>query len=158
MIGWRTVLLLGLLVALPALALVEPYDFDTEEQRLRYLEFTRELRCPKCQNQNLADSNAPIAQDLRHELQRLLREGRSDTEIVDFMVARYGEYVLYQPRMGPRTLLLWASPALMLLGGVLVVFGIVRRARRAAARRESALSAAERERLAQLLADGEERR
>lgn len=75
MIGWRTVLLLGLLVALPALALVEPYDFDTEEQRLRYLEFTRELRCPKCQNQNLADSNAPIAQDLRHELQRLLREG-----------------------------------------------------------------------------------
>ncbi|HMV72466.1 MAG TPA: cytochrome c-type biogenesis protein CcmH [Pseudomonadales bacterium] len=154
----RLLLPLLLLVALGVNAAVDPYQFDSEEQRVRYLEFTRELRCPKCQNQNLADSNAPIAADLRHELQRLLHEGRSDSEIIDFMVERYGEYVLYEPRLEPKTVLLWTAPVLMLLGGVLVLAGVLRRARRAASGRGDALAPDEQARLRQLLHDGEERR
>lgn len=146
-----------LLVTMLAHAAIDPYEFDTEEQRLRYLDFTRELRCPKCQNQNLADSNAPIAQDLRHQLQRLLREGRSDQEIVDFMVDRYGEYVLYEPRLEAKTLLLWAAPGLMLLGGAGILLVVVLRARRAASSRERGLSAEERKRLLRLLHEGEDR-
>ncbi len=154
----RLLLPLLLLVALGVNAAVDPYQFDSEEQRVRYLEFTRELRCPKCQNQNLADSNAPIAADLRHELQRLLHEGRSDSEIIDFMVERYGEYVLYEPRLEPKTVLLWTAPVLMLLGGMLVLAGVLRRARRAASGRGDALAPDEQARLRQLLHDGEERR
>jgi cytochrome c-type biogenesis protein CcmH len=145
-------LLLALLVT-PLHAGVETFDFATEEQRQRYLEFARELRCPKCQNQNLADSNAPIAQDLRLELHRLLLEGKTDAEIVDFMVTRYGEYVLYEPPLETKTLLLWGAPVLMLCGGLLVLAGIVRRARRAGAARAVALSDAERRRLEALLDD-----
>jgi cytochrome c-type biogenesis protein CcmH len=148
----RRAALLLLLLALGAQAAVETYQFANEQQRQRYLEFTRELRCPKCQNQNLADSNAPIAADLRRELHRLLGEGKSDAEIVDFMVSRYGEYVLYKPRLEPKTWLLWAAPVLMLLGGGVVLARVLRRARamrdQAA---EAALSEAERARLAALL-------
>lgn len=148
----RRAALLLLLLALGAQAAVETYEFADEQQRQRYLEFTRELRCPKCQNQNLADSNAPIAADLRRELHRLLGEGRSDAEIVDFMVSRYGEYVLYKPRLEPKTWLLWAAPVLMLMAGGVVLARVLRRARtmrdQAA---EAALSEAERARLAALL-------
>lgn len=137
-----------LLAATLAHAVVETYDFSREEDRTRYQRFTYELRCPKCQNQNLADSNAPIAADLRRELHRLLEEGRSDDEIVDFMVQRYGEYVLYRPRLEPRTWLLWGAPAGMLLGGVFVMAGMLRRSRRA---QLPALDEAERTRLAGIL-------
>ncbi|MFM7783147.1 MAG: cytochrome c-type biogenesis protein CcmH [Gammaproteobacteria bacterium] len=137
-----------LLTAVLAHAVVETYDFSREEDRARYQRFTYELRCPKCQNQNLADSNAPIAADLRRELHRLLEEGQSDEEIVDFMVQRYGEYVLYRPRLEPRTWLLWGAPAGMLLGGVFVMAGMLRRSRGAP---PAALDAAERTRLAGIL-------
>lgn len=137
-----------LFAATLARAVVETYDFSREEDRARYQRFTYELRCPKCQNQNLADSNAPIAADLRRELHRLLEEGRSDEEIVDFMVERYGEYVLYRPRVEPRTWLLWGAPAGMLLTGVLVMAGMLRRSRRTS---PVALDEAERARLAGIL-------
>lgn len=118
-----------LLLAAGVNAGIEARDFSSPEQRERYLHFTAELRCPKCQNQNLADSNAPIAADLREQLYRLLREGQSDQQIIDFMVSRYGEYVLYNPRIEPRTWLLWGGPALMCVGGLLAVGALVRRAR-----------------------------
>ena len=118
-----------LLLAAGVHAGVEARDFASPEQRERYLHFTAELRCPKCQNQNLADSNAPIATDLREQLYRLLQEGQSDQQIVDFMVSRYGEYVLYKPRIEPRTWLLWGGPVLMFVGGVLAAGALVRRAR-----------------------------
>lgn len=137
-----------LLMATLAHAVVETYDFSREEDRARYQRFTYELRCPKCQNQNLADSNAPIAADLRRELHRLLEEGRNDDEIVEFMVQRYGEYVLYRPRLEPRTWILWGAPAAMLLGGVFVMAGMLRRSRRT---RPQALDEAERARLAGIL-------
>ena len=118
-----------LLLAAGVNAGIEARDFSSPEQRERYLHFTAELRCPKCQNQNLADSNAPIAADLREQLYRLLQEGQSDQQIIDFMVSRYGEYVLYKPRIEPRTWLLWGGPVLMLVGGFLAVGALVRRAR-----------------------------
>lgn len=145
-------------------AAIDAYEFDSEEQRHRFLEFTRELRCPKCQNQNLADSNAPIAGDLRHELHRLLVEGRSDPEIVEFMVSRYGDYVLYKPPVERRTWLLWLAPVVMLGGGIVVLAGLLQRARanRLDARRQAteavALSDQERRRLDDLLHDEATRR
>lgn len=149
----RRLCVLLLLLAGLARAAEDTVRFADEGQRLRYQRFVAELRCPKCQNQNLADSDAPIAADLRRELVRLLREGRSDTEIVDFMVARYGEYILYKPPLEPRTWLLWGGPAVLLAGGLVLVVLMVRRSRvRAAA---APLSAAERDRLRRLLDDGE---
>lgn len=102
--------ILGLLLARGALAAIDVYEFDDEAQRARYQTFIDEMRCPKCQNQNLSGSDSPIAADLRRELHRLLKEGYSDEEIVDFMVARYGDFILYKPRMQSSTYLLWLAP------------------------------------------------
>src|SRR5690625_1667978 len=86
------------------------YEFDNEVDRKRYVSFIEEMRCPKCQNQNLSGSDSPIAADLRRELYFLIQDGRSDMEIVDFMVERYGEYILYRPRLSSATVLLWFGP------------------------------------------------
>jgi cytochrome c-type biogenesis protein CcmH len=107
-----------LLVASQALALIETYDFSSPELEARYQQLSEELRCPKCQNQNIADSNAPIAQDLRKLLHQQLEEGASDGEILDYMVARYGEFVRYRPRFGGATVLLWLAPILLLLAAM----------------------------------------
>jgi cytochrome c-type biogenesis protein CcmH len=130
-------------------AAIDPYEFDSEAQRERYRHFVEEMRCPKCQNQNLAGSDAPIATDLRRELHRLLIEGRSDREIVDFMVARYGAFILYDPPFDKKTALLWLAPVAFFAIGAGVLLLIVRR-RRAAAE-PTALSDAERARVEQLL-------
>lgn len=136
------------LAAEPVRAAVEVRDFDSPVTTERYRSLTAALRCPKCQNQAIGDSDSPVAKDMRERVAALLREGRSDREIQDFMVARFGDYVLYNPRLEDRTLLLWGLPAaLVLLGGVLVAL-IVRRRRRASAR---ALSAEERARLDALI-------
>lgn len=133
-------------------AAVDLYPFDTDAQRQRYLLLVDELRCPKCQNQNLAGSNSAIAQDLRAELYRLLSEGKSDREIKAFMVARYGDYVLYQPPLRDSTLLLWGLPLLLLVIGALVLVGVVRHRRRQPVVAAD-LSAGDRSRLARLLDD-----
>lgn len=112
-------LLLGLF-ALSAQAVIEPRDFDSEVDQARYQRFIDELRCPKCQNQNLSASDAPIAQDLRRELQRLIKDGASDQQITQFMVDRYGEFVLYRPPLHWQTVALWFGPLLMLLIAVAV--------------------------------------
>jgi cytochrome c-type biogenesis protein CcmH len=106
---------------------VAPLEFRDAAEEARFHALVAELRCVMCQNQSLADSNAQIAFDLRHEVLDLMREGRSDAEIKDFLVARYGEFVLYRPRMEASTWLLWLGPALLLLGGGFVVARIVRR-------------------------------
>ena len=143
-----------LLWALSAVAVVDTWDFSSDDLRTRYLEFTQILRCPKCQNQNLADSNAPIAEDLRKELYRLLEEGKTDADIIEFMVARYGDYVLYDPPLEKRTWVLWLTPAALLLVGLAVLVILVRtRASDAspADRGSNALSTTERQRLDALL-------
>jgi cytochrome c-type biogenesis protein CcmH len=106
---------------------VAPLEFRDAAEEARFHALVSELRCVMCQNQSLADSNAQIAFDLRREVLDLMREGRSDAEIKDFLVARYGEFVLYRPRMEATTWLLWLGPALLLLGGGFVVARVVRR-------------------------------
>ena len=95
----------------------------------RYHDFVDELRCPKCQNQNLSGSNSPIAADLRRELHRMITEGQSDQQIVDFMVTRYGDFVLYRPPLDKNTLVLWGAPGILFVIGVVVLISYVRRQR-----------------------------
>ncbi len=146
-------LLLGTLLSFNALAAIDTYEFNDEAERQRFRVLTEELRCPKCQNQNIADSNAPIANDLRREIHRMLDEGQSDEQIVDFLVTRYGDFVMYRPPLTAKTLLLWFGPAALLLLALLVVLNIVRRRRQAASAPAATaeLSDAERQRLSQLL-------
>ena len=108
-----------------------PLQFtDTAEER-RFHDLVAELRCVMCQNQSLADSDAQIAHDLRREVLELMQSGRSDDEIKDFLVARYGEFVLYRPELKSNTWLLWFGPVLVLLaGGVAVVLAVRRRGAR----------------------------
>jgi cytochrome c-type biogenesis protein CcmH len=114
----------------PVLTLAStPLVFDNNEQEQRFQALTEELRCLVCQNQNLADSDAPLAQDLRQEIHDMLMDGRNDDEIRSFLVDRYGDFVLYRPAIKGNTLLLWLAPALLLLGGGLVVAYNVRRHR-----------------------------
>jgi cytochrome c-type biogenesis protein CcmH len=101
--------------------------FDDPELQARYEKIIDEVRCLKCQNQTIKDSNAFLASDLRREIRRLLEEGKSDQEVFDFLVARYGEFALYRPRMSGKTLVLWLAPGILLLGGVFVLFNILRR-------------------------------
>ncbi len=136
-----------------AWAAIDTYDFADDETRERFHVLSTELRCPKCQNQNLADSNAPIAMDLRKEVYRLLSEGRSDREIKSYLVDRYGEYVLYQPAWSPQTWLLWVAPAILLICAFVVVIFIARRRARAAREisSDTPLSQQEQQRINQLL-------
>lgn len=124
------VALLGLALAGGARAAIDTYEFKDEAERERFRTLTEELRCPKCQNQNIADSNAPIATDLRREIHRMLEEGKSNQDIVDYLVARYGDFVRYKPPVNARTLLLWYGPAGLLVGGLVVLGIIVVRRRR----------------------------
>ena len=112
-------MLLALLVGLsaPVLAIDTERAFDDPALQARYETIGRELRCLVCQNQTIADSNATLAQDLRREVREMIAAGKSDDEIRTFMVDRYGDFVLYKPRMTPVTYLLWAAPVLLLLLG-----------------------------------------
>jgi cytochrome c-type biogenesis protein CcmH len=114
-----------MLLALPVFAQALDYRNEAEERRFRAL--TEELRCVMCQNQSLADSNAPIAHDLRIEILRLMREGKSDAQIKQYLVERYTDFVLYRPEVKPMTWLLWFGPGLLVLGGAVVIAVIVRR-------------------------------
>lgn len=125
----RFVVVLMLFWSFAAQAVIETYAFESPELRDRYHVFVKELRCPKCQNQNLEDSNAGVAADLRREVHRLLHEGYSDEQIYDFMVARYGEFVLYRPKTSGITLYLWLAPVGLLVLAIGMVALVVRRSR-----------------------------
>lgn len=145
-------LLVLMLLAPVALAAIDTYEFETEEQRARFYEVSGELRCPKCQNQNIADSDAQIAMDLRREVHRMITEGKNNNEILDFMVQRYGDFVRYKPALTPATVVLWFAPAAMLLGGFIILIVMLRRRQRAL--RETAadpMSKDEQQRLQSLL-------
>lgn len=140
----------GLLLAqTSAAALFQPREFATEHDAQRYTALIEELRCLVCQNQSLADSNAELAIDLRERIYTMIEEGASNEEIVDFMVARYGEFVLYRPPLTSSTLLLWFGPfALALLGVTLLIIKVRRRNARLEPR---SLSEREQQRIAELL-------
>jgi cytochrome c-type biogenesis protein CcmH len=107
-----------------------PFEFKTPDQEQRYKDLTEQLRCLVCQNQSLADSHAELAQDLRNEVYRMIVQGQSDKEIVDFLVTRYGDYVLFKPPLKIGTVLLWTGPFLMLIGALLIVFRYTQKNRR----------------------------
>ncbi|WP_027911386.1 cytochrome c-type biogenesis protein [Pseudomonas sp. URMO17WK12:I4] len=139
-----------------AQAAIDTYEFASEAERDRYRQLTEELRCPKCQNQNIADSNAPIALDLRAEIYRKLEAGESNAQIIDYLVARYGDFVLYKPPVSGRTLLLWYGPGALLVGGFIVLVVIVRRRRKSEGPAATGLSSEEQQRLAHLLEQASE--
>jgi len=107
----------------------EVVEFSDESLRSRYQDLVEELRCPKCQNQNLADSNSPISKDLRREIQRMLEEKMSDREIKDYLKSRYSEFILYRPEVNKNTWLLWGSPLLVVLFGGLILARLGRQAK-----------------------------
>ncbi|WP_231745353.1 MULTISPECIES: cytochrome c-type biogenesis protein [Microbulbifer] len=153
--------LCALCLSLPAAAAVDAEPLSTPELEARYKVLIEEMRCPKCQNQNLAGSDSPVANDLRREIRRLLEEGFSDAEITEYMVARYGDFVLYRPPLQRNTVALWLAPGVFAALGLLALVVIVVRSRsgRGAAQENAdpGLTDDERRRLQQLLgADAEE--
>ena len=151
MIRWG--LLLLIFQANLLLASAEIVPFSDESLRPRYQQLIEELRCPKCQNQNLADSNSPISQDLRAEVQRLLELGMTNPEIEQYLTARYSEFILYRPHVNNNTYLLWLAPIVILLIGMAIVFGLSRRPK-AVPQVQRDTTQTEQQRLAELLKDG----
>jgi len=120
-------LVLALLMAMPAQARFETHDFANEQMENDYNVLVQELRCLVCQNQNLADSNAELAQDMRLLVYKKLSEGLSKDEIVDFMVLRYGDFVMYRPPVKKSTFLLWFGPLIFFVVAGLIVLSYMRR-------------------------------
>jgi cytochrome c-type biogenesis protein CcmH len=122
-------LLATVLLTLPLLAPAIDAEraFDDPVLQQRYENINRELRCLVCQNQTIADSNAGLASDLRREVRDLIAAGKTDDEIREFMIERYGDFVLYRPRMTAQNLLLWAAPILLLVIGVIAALRVIRR-------------------------------
>ena len=113
-------------------AVVELERFDDPRLQKRYDQLIDELRCPKCQNQNLAGSDSSVSQDLRDRIRELLYEGKTNKEIKDYMVARYGDFVLYDPPKSGKTLLVWVMPVVLLILGAMIVVGVIRKAGKSA--------------------------
>lgn len=150
----------SLLISLPlvmetTLAADRPIEFEDPQREKRYKALLEEIRCLVCQNQSLADSNASLAQDLRDEVYQQIQSGKNDDQIIDFLVSRYGEFVLYRPPFNDRTWLLWLGPFILLLAATVVVFRIVRR-RRATLSSKHILDPDDRERIEKLLNENED--
>ena len=135
---------------LPAAVTLESFTFPSETEALHFRELLAELRCLVCQNQSLADSDAELAHDLRAEVYEMLQEGRSDAEIAEFLVNRYGDFVLYNPPLKRSTYLIWFGPFVLLGLAAFLLLRAVRRQKQAA---EPEISAEERKRLDRLLGD-----
>ncbi|MES9873601.1 MAG: cytochrome c-type biogenesis protein [Candidatus Sedimenticola sp. 6PFRAG7] len=117
---------LMLIMPLLGLARIDAYHFDDSEKEARFKVLIEELRCLVCQNQNLADSNAELAQDMRKLTYEMVQRGSSNEEIVTYMVQRYGDFVMYRPPMQSNTLMLWAGPFIILAIGVVILITFVR--------------------------------
>ncbi len=148
---WLTALVLASGLCYGGLAQAATFEartFDNPAQEARYKSLIQELRCLVCQNQNIADSNAELAADLRRETYKMVRTGASEAEIKNFMVSRYGDFVLYNPPLRAATWLLWGGPFLFMLVGLWLMLRMVRRRRQEKA---PVLSEAEHKRVEQLL-------
>lgn len=131
---------------------LETYQFDDPNKEALFRELINELRCPKCQNQSIADSDAPLAKDLRDRTYQMVQQGATKQEVVDYMVARYGDFAYYRPPVRLSTLVLWLGPVLVVLTGALVIIVRVRQQRH----EEVELSDHEREQLAALQSSGQD--
>ncbi|WP_114765276.1 cytochrome c-type biogenesis protein [Vibrio rhodolitus] len=119
---WIIALFAAMTFSLAAHATIEVYEFETLQQEQQFKELGNTLRCPKCQNNTIADSNAELAQDLRHKVYEMTKDGKSKDEIVDYMIARYGNFVTYNPPFTLATSILWLGPlAVVLLGFSVIV-------------------------------------
>ena len=114
--------LTALFVSISATASIDALNFASPDQEKDYHQLTQELRCPQCQNNNIADSNATIAVDMRGKVFELLQEGKNRNEVVDYMIQRYGNFVTYDPPMTMSTIVLWIAPILLVLIGILFIF------------------------------------
>lgn len=150
----RLLCLCLLLFALPLHAAIEEYAFGSEEEEERFRKLTYEMRCPKCLNSNIAGSDAPIAADLRREIHDQIREGRSNEEIIEFMSSRYGDFILYRPRLTMGTFLLWFGPAFLLIAGLVIVRRMMLASQKTA-NNDAALSPDEQKQLRRIL-DGKQ--
>lgn len=143
------------LALLPAIswAAIETHQFDNAQQEADYRSLIQELRCPQCQNNNIADSNATIATDMRNKTLELLKQGKNKDEVVTYMVERYGNFVTYDPPLTPATVLLWLMPLLLIVGG----FFFIRRNKKAVqgVRSEQDVANLDQQRLNQILNDKE---
>ncbi len=151
----KLIVLLGALL-LPfgvAATSTDAWRFDNEAQEQQFRELTTQLRCPKCQNNSIADSNSMIASDMRQKVYELMLQGQSKQQVVDYMVNRYGYFVTYEPPLTPFTVLLWLLPALFLVAGI----GIIVLRTRRATRTEMTMSDQEKKRLQALLGRTEKR-
>jgi cytochrome c-type biogenesis protein CcmH len=120
------ILVTALMLPVIGSAIDQGRAFDDPELQQRYEKIISEVRCLKCQNQTIKDSNAFLAADLRREIRRLLSEGKTDAEVYDFLVFRYGEFALYRPKMSGKTLILWLAPVILLLVGGFVIIRVMR--------------------------------
>ena len=116
-----------MLMAAPAAAVDTQAPLATAEQQSLYRKLLEEVRCMVCQNQNLADSNAPLAQDMRRELHRMVEEGASEADVKQFLLDRYGDFALYRPRLAPHTILLWVGPGVIVLLSLGAIAMVIRR-------------------------------
>lgn len=148
--------LMTLMLSFSVAAVIDVYDFETEEQEALFRTLTAELRCPKCQNNNLADSNASIAKDMRQKTYNMVVEGQDEDQIVDYWIDRFGNFVLYKPPVTLGTAILWVGPGLFVLfGGLIVVRNSRRKVSVETDERDEELTSAEKDRLAKILKDSE---
>jgi cytochrome c-type biogenesis protein CcmH len=131
MARWLLILTLALLAGLGHAKEAVPASDDPALEK-RMVRIAAELRCLVCQNQTIADSNAELAVDLRNQVRTMLKRGDTDQMIIDYMTARYGDFVLYRPPVKATTLVLWFGPAVLLLGGVITLYVVLRRRNRLA--------------------------
>ncbi|MDO6515578.1 MULTISPECIES: cytochrome c-type biogenesis protein [unclassified Neptuniibacter] len=153
------VALIVIFIPLSVFAAIDTFEFKDDATRERFNELTFELRCPKCQNQNLQDSNSPIAADLRNEVYKMVQDGKDNNEIKDFLVARYGEFVLYNPPVNETTYILWYGPFGLVVIGIIVLIAVSRKRKRSDQEDDSEthLNNDEAERLNDILGKGEQK-
>ena len=138
---------LCIVISSVSFAAIDVYQFDDAQQEQQFHELGKLLRCPKCQNQNIADSNAQLAKTLRQKAYEMTKEGKSKEQVVDYMVARFGDFVVYQPPVNAATIFLWLGPILLILFGFIMVWF------NAKGRSNSEMTAVDEQRLARLLDD-----
>ncbi|AOF52461.1 cytochrome C biogenesis protein [Rodentibacter caecimuris] len=142
--------LAALLCSTVAFSAIDALNFSSQQQENDYHRLTQSLRCPQCQNNNIADSNATIAVDMRNKVFELLQEGKSKNDVVEYMVARYGNFVTYDPPMTASTLILWFAPLFLILFGVFFLMK-PKSKKQSAVKTDNVLTEEENARLAELL-------
>lgn len=152
----KTFLLFALAANLATAAPIEFNQFDSPQQEADYQSLIQTLRCPQCQNNNIADSNATIATDMRAKTLELLKQGKNKDEVVEYMVERYGNFVTYDPPLTPATIFLWILPILLILSGISLILMRKKKGSQAVEKSQDlAKSAQDKARLAKILNDKE---